>query len=257
MHRLDSPNSRITIVSWNIRAGGGRRSGEIARQLTEWNADVVALSEFRGTPPSQRLGAALAERGLTYQHSTVDRKRPRINRLLVASKLPIQRLRLQGAPSSSGRWLMVKVSRPLRFSLGIMHVPNRVSGLKYPFHDSVVALVERWKRGPALLIGDTNTGRIGLDEQVRTFSAREERWMNTLDGLGWKDAFRHLHGVEEVYSWYSPNGRNGFRLDEAFVNPQLIDRVTDVRYEWGRSETGDTRREALSDHAALIVEIAL
>ena len=46
----------MRVVAWNIRAGGGARADAIARQLARWQADVVALSEFRATPPSARLG---------------------------------------------------------------------------------------------------------------------------------------------------------------------------------------------------------
>ncbi len=42
----------MRIVSWNIRAGGGRRLRDIADQLERWQPDVVAPSEFRGTAPS-------------------------------------------------------------------------------------------------------------------------------------------------------------------------------------------------------------
>ena len=42
----------MRIVSWNIRAGGGRRIARIADQIARWAPDVVALSEFRATPPS-------------------------------------------------------------------------------------------------------------------------------------------------------------------------------------------------------------
>ena len=76
-----------------------------------------------------------------------------------------------------------------------------------------------------------------------------------------------------MYTWYSPNKGNGFRLDEAFVHKSLLPRLIDVRYIWGgmSSATAGTligprnesklllddrplRRDVLSDHAALIVD---
>ena len=42
----------MRVVFWNIRAGGGKRVGRIARQLEGWAPDAVALCEFRATPPS-------------------------------------------------------------------------------------------------------------------------------------------------------------------------------------------------------------
>jgi hypothetical protein len=50
-----------------------------------------------------------------------------------------------------------------------------------------------------------------------------------------------------------PGGSGGFRIDQAFVNPALQPDVRDVVYVWGRTRGG--RREALSDHAALLLDL--
>jgi exonuclease III len=162
-------------------------------------------------------------------------------------------VRLRAEPAEPGRWLVAKVEAPLAFAVGAMHVPNRVSGRKYPFLDATLACAGRWRLGPAVLVGDTNSGRRGVDEEVPAFNAREEGWIDALAGGGWLDAFRHLRGDTRAYTWYSPNGRNGFRLDQAFVNRGLAPRLRDVRYVWGRP--AGARREALSDHAALLLDI--
>ena len=82
--------------------------------------------------------------------------------------------------------------------IGAMHVPNRVSGRKYPFLDAVLGCARRWRLGPALLIGDTNSGRRGVDEEVPAFNLREEGWIDALAGCGWHDAFRHLRADARV-----------------------------------------------------------
>lgn len=243
----------LRIVSWNIRAGGGRRTNEIAENIARWRADVVALSEFRATPPSRVLQGLLAERGLGFQISTAGRGLVADNCILLASRWPLRSIRLRAAPAEPGRWCLAQVTAPRPVTLGAMHVPNRVSGRKYPFHAAVLEVVRSWRRGPALLVGDTNTGRIGHDEEVPAFNRREDGWICALEDARWRDAFRHLHGDERQYTWYSPNGRNGFRLDQAFVNRPLLPRLVDARYEWAFGVNGDERRDAVSDHAALIV----
>src|SRR5689334_2290776 len=62
----------VRLIAWNIRAGGGVRVAAIGRQLQRWAPDVVALSEFRATPPSGLLRRALAESGLAHQLATAD-----------------------------------------------------------------------------------------------------------------------------------------------------------------------------------------
>jgi len=245
----------MRIVAWNIRAGGGRRVEAIARQLQRWAPDVVALSEFRATPPSLALAAALAARGLPHQLTTADPARPAANALLVAARWPLRRVRLRAAPREPGRWLVASVDAPFRLTLGAMHVPNRVSGRKYPFLDAVLACARRWRHGPALLLGDTNSGRRGIDEEAPAFNAREEGWIDALAGCGWRDAFRHLRADARAYTWYSPNGGHGFRVDQAFVNAALLAHLEEAAYVWGGTPRR-TRRDALSDHAALLVELA-
>jgi exonuclease III len=244
----------VRIAAWNIRAGGGRRVTRIARQLTRWQADVVALSEFRATAPSRALADALAEAGLGHQVTTADPLRPRTNALLVAARWPLRRVHLRGQPAERCRWMAALVEAPLPVVLGAMHVPNRAGGRKYPFLDAVLACAGRWRRGPALLLGDTNSGRRLLDEEVPAFNAREEGWIDALAACGWHDAFRHLRGEARAYTWYSPNGRNGFRIDQAFVNAALLGRLKAADYVWGGSAR--RRRDALSDHAALLIDIA-
>ena len=244
----------ITVVAWNIRAGGGRRMGEIADQIRTWGADVVALSEFRATPPSTRLRAALRDDGLIHQISTADPSNPCANRLLLASRWPLKGIDLHLAPTEAGKWIFARVGSERPFAIGAMHIPNMVTGRKYAYHESVLDIVYGWGRRPAMLLGDTNSGRIGLDEESRVFGPREEYWMSALNREGWGDAFRELYPESRTYTWYSPNRGNGFRIDQAFLNRQLRPRLSDARYAWGKSTQSD-RREALSDHAALIVDL--
>jgi exonuclease III len=244
----------MRIVAWNIRAGGGRRVGAIARQLERWAPDVVALSEFRATAPSRALAAALAAGNLRHQLTTADRAAPATNALLVAARWPLRRVRLRAEPSEPGRWLVAAVDGPRPLVLGAMHVPNRSGGRKYPFLDAVLACARHWRLGPALLVGDTNSGRRVIDEEVPAFNAREEGWIDALAACGWIDAFRHRRADARAYTWYSPNGRHGFRIDQAFVNPMLLAHLREATYVWGRP-TRRGRRDAASDHAALLVDL--
>ena len=228
----------------------------IAEQLLRWAPDVVALSEFRATPPSLWLAEELARQGLTHQRTSADRRQPAANALLVASRWPLRRLGIRRGPELPLRWLPVRVHAPRPFALGAMHIPNQATGLKGGYHESVMELARHWRSGPAMLVGDTNTGRPGLDEESPVFGPNAEAWMLGLETAGWHDAFRQFHGERREFTWYSPNAGNGFRLDQAFVHRSLLPRVRAVRHEWG-SEVGDgasARRDALSDHAALIVD---
>ena len=115
----------MRILAWNIRGGGGVRAAAIARQIARWSVDVVALSEFRGTPPSCALAARLAGAGLAHQLTTADRDIPHANALLIASRWPVRRVRLRAGPSLRHRWIAASVAAPLPFILGAMHEIGR------------------------------------------------------------------------------------------------------------------------------------
>jgi exonuclease III len=244
----------MRIVAWNIRAGGGIRAGAIARQIIRWAPDIVALSEFRASPPSCALAEALAAL-LPHQLTTAGADAPAANALLIAARWPLRRLSLRAGPVSPRRWLATAVEGPQPVVVGAMHVPNRSEGNKYPFLDAVLACARRWRLGPAVLVGDTNSGRRGLDEQVPAFNALEEGWVDGLGGCGWIDAFRYLRPEARAYTWYSPNGRHGFRIDQAFVNAPVLARLKDASYVWGGASRR-ARRTLLSDHAALLIDLA-
>lgn len=245
--------TRVRLVSWNIRAGGGKRAEGIVSQILRWQADVVALSEFRGTHASQWIAQALKDSELSHQRTTVDPLNPTVNSLLLASRWPLRKITITSSPDNPHRWLHVNVNSPYPVAIIAVHIPNRVSGLKYPYLNAVIETISQWRGPPAIIIGDTNSGCIKVDEESSAFNKVEDQWMKAMDALAWKDAFRLLHGNQRDFTWYSPNGRNGFRLDQAFLHPLLHNELRSFEYIWG----GDTslRRESLSDHAAIVMDV--
>lgn len=247
----------MRILYWNIRAGGGKRAGAIADQIIAWQPDVIGLSEFRGTPASQSLAARLAEAGWPHQlHTTLPKNPPR-NALLMASRWPLHPRRITGMPTLRERWIMAKVMAPAPFTMGVLHAPNFTSPeLKYPFLDALLDMVSRWRFGPALIGGDTNSGLRHLDEEnpLGPQFHREYAFIAGLTERGWTDAFRHLHGEALEYTWYS-HKNNGFRLDHSFLSPHMAPSLHRFRHDWGTNPADPNRREGLSDHAAMILDL--
>ena len=251
-------SKHIRIISWNIRAGGGKRAAGILRQILEWRPEVVGLCEFRDTSASQWLAAELSAAGYCYQLSSINPKLAAQNALLLASRKPLNVITAPGMPGNRQRWLLAQVETQPALTLGLMHVPNYTTpALKYPFLSSVLKMITAWKLGPALLLGDTNCGKHGVDEenpQGPKFK-REHDWIIGMEQRGWVDAFRHMHGERREYTWYS-HRNNGFRLDYAFCSPALIPAVTGLQHIWGINPEQPRRREGLSDHAAVVVDLA-
>ena len=245
----------MRIVFWNIQAGGGSRVEGIARQIEIWAPDVVAFAEFRGTSPGQRLAQYLRQSGFAYQLSTVEPQTPTVNALLLASTCPVERLHSFHTGFAPCRWLLAKVNGQIPVTLGIMHIPNHVTGRKAPFYEGLLDLIDRWTAGNGMLIGDTNSGMPGIDEESKAFKRLEAGWMQAMQSRKWIDCFRHLRGDERAYTWYSPKGRNGFRLDQAFLNPDLLPHIRAMRYDWGLKRDTVNGKRYFSDHAAVIVDL--
>ena len=246
----------MRIISWNIRAGGGKRQEGIFNQLVQWQPELIALSEFRGTPASQELAANLATAGWSHQIQTTDPDKKATNSLLTASIYPLEQIPHRHAPKQPRRWLLTKVQADTPFHLANMHIPNYNTGFKYPYHKKVLTIMNTWKLGPAVFCGDTNSGKSYIDDATGVFWKREHEWMEKIEKRKWVDALRHLHGEKRVYSWYS-HKNNGFRLDQAFLNPEMMPALQAIRYEWGQDPHQPPRREALSDHAAILLDVDL
>ena len=247
----------MRIVSWNIRAGGGTRVAAIADALLEWRADVIVLSEFRGTPPSTALLHTLAESGFPHVHSTALTRLPGVNCLAIASSIPYRRYHAQRRPAEPGRWLAVELSGPAPIALGAVHIPNEVTKRKWPYMEAMAGVAHAWRRRKAVIVGDTNSGQPLLDEETPVFGPRYPAWFSRLEACGWRDSFRHLNPELREFTWYSPNGGNGFRIDQAFVSRPLLPAVASVAHAWAPSASQPGRRDAVSDHAALIIDLGV
>ena len=248
----------MRIVSWNIRAGGGKRIGGIFSQLLDWQPDVIGLAEFRGTSASQWLAAELAALGFSNQLTSTSSKSPARNALLLASKFPLHSVNAPGMPKNPNRWLLARTEAQPELVLGMMHIPNYTTPrLKYPFMSAVLKMIRKWELGPGILMGDSNCSHRELDEEnpLGPRFHREHNWMINMEKSGWKDIFRYLHGSRREYSWYS-HRNNGFRLDQAFCSPELVSSINGFRHAWGFNPEQPGRRDGLSDHAALVVDLA-
>lgn len=243
----------LRLVSWNICHGGGKRYPEIIAQLRSWQPDVVGLSEFRGTAPSQSIATALSEMGLTHQHSTVDSTAPNNDRLLLASRYPFA-IQTPSVYPHFGRWIHATLDGEITWTLIVMWVPNRdLTGVKYAFHDAVVQSLRPLAGQAGLAFGDTNTGAPVLDEEASFFNVREGQWYKNLAQAGWIDLWRDRYPDRREYTWHTPGSGTGFRIDQVFATGYTNQYIRDVRYEWGSPPVGKLRGP--SDHAAIIVDL--
>jgi exonuclease III len=262
----------MLLVSWNV-AGRVKLVPEQAARLAEVAPDVVCLQEVRDRAlPLWRH--ALASLGLEHIAQPpppvkVDAGRRRLA-VLTAAREPLGDAgAIAGVPWPE-RVLATRIGAAPLDALELVNVHSPISPsprlAKVRTHEAVHAYLAERQALPCVLCGDLNTPRRELaDGTVWTFARdrygrlradRGERWdqaelalIRGLEPYGYRDAFRTLHGYDRREpSWEWPRWGGGYRLDHLIVSSPV--RVTSCGYlhEW--------RRRGLSDHSALIAEIA-
>jgi exonuclease III len=244
----------VHIIAWNIQHGGGNRIPRIVEEISAYDPDVVAVTEYRATP-GIALCAAMKGRGLPYCETT----NPSGNRngVAVFSRTAIRLKPSPAPPESQFRWLDIYLPE-YGFGVDILHVMAAGGSVKSPctvakirFWNAVLATAEARVHEPHLLMGDWNTGAHRLDEVGKTFICSEH--FARLSAIGWIDMWRHHNPGTTEYSWYSKfkggARANGFRLDHVFATPSLRHRVTACRYSHVERDAGVT------DHSMVVVEV--
>lgn len=233
----------MRVLSWNIRHGGGRRLSQIAESIRKYDPDIVVLIEFRRSataPLVQEL------RACGWPHVIDSSPEGNANGVALLSRhRTVQR---SMGEAESGRALAVDVTAH-RVNVVAVYIPvfdPRRPDRKANYWDTLLQGLAAEIEGPALLIGDFNTGHHLRDEAGRTFRCADR--FARLEQTGWTDLWRRHNEVAE-FSWYSSPGRRGFRLDHAFASPSLVPHVTGCRYEHAEREA------AVSDHSLLLVDI--
>ncbi len=254
------------LLCWNV-AGRVRRATEQLEHVVATGADLVCLQEISWS--TARLWCeGLPEHGLTHvalaplAAARADgRARPLA--VLTASRWPLRVREVPDLPWPE-RVLAVEVGG---LELVNVHSPisQRPGLVKVRTHEALHAHLAAGS-GPRALCGDLNTPRREhSDGSVWTFARtnrgrlrpeRGERWdaaeralIRDLEGHGFRDAFRAVHGheVRELsWEWHGTGG--GYRLDHLVLSAEVA--VAEIGYHH------DWRRDGLSDHSPLYAQIA-
>lgn len=229
----------LRITTWNLRGGGGKRIPSIAERLLAEAPDLCVLTEYRSRP-----GSALKSE-LQLQHSVESRMPENHNGVLAYGSSSLHEVRTHNRPLSGHRWLAVQ-SRGIKL-LGV-HIPNQSERWnKDDFWEKLLLYARRHRLTPGIIAGDFNTG-LPADTENEAF---KHAWcFQTLLDMGWVDAWRAVHGDSREYTWYSPNGGNGYRLDHIFLAKPLAVRLI------GASHDHKVREQGLSDHSLLTVDLS-
>lgn len=247
----------MKLLAWNLRDGGetkwksirdGReRLSRVMGAIVSHAPDVILLTEYRSAP-GDTIRRELEDKGWTWCQTA--NPTGTTNGVCVLSRTPVSvRPGQRFGIKRPERWLEVDLPDHGVNLVGV-HIP--CSSKKTPgsleektafWHALLQAASER-RDGSSLLIGDFNTGIPKLDEPGNTFDCVED--FLSLDRMGWKDAWRHLHGDRREFSWF---GKKGYRIDHAFLTPALLPRLRACYY------SHEEREADISDHSPMLLEL--
>ena len=227
----------LKFLSWNIQAGGGSRVRGVIRFIAQQKAEIIVLSEFRNNDSGKFLRGKLLE--MKYNFQFVSLSESDTNSVLIASKLPCNS-RLFNQTNLDHSHTVIAVDFEA-FHLYGVYLPHKKKHKLFPLLQSEIEM-----HSPALIMGDFNTGKNFIDQKGDSFWYTNE--LARLEKAGMRDAFRHVHGDVEAYSWFS-HGGNGFRYDHIYCSEDLLPVVKNCDY------IHKAREEKLSDHSPMILEL--
>lgn len=238
----------IKILSWNIQHRTGENLKKLIPIIIEKSADIVVLSEYR---ISQRkmLEEAFFYADFKYQ---LDSNPPdnKTNGLFIASKHKFTVSNINyDIPEPSFRWLDIQLE-DFNLKLVGVHIPDynksRKSIYKKLFWQNLIKFTQKYMDHNVVIIGDFNTG---LAEDTEGMPFECSQYMNQLNELGWIDIWRFINPNKKEYTWYHARSKNGFRVDYAYVSPNLKNSILSVKHNH------TDRVNNYSDHSSIMLEL--
>jgi exodeoxyribonuclease III len=252
----------MRLITWNVAGRIGRQPDQ-AEALLGAGADVIALQEVTvRTEPLWR--ESLLAAGFAHIEHALDGLPPRPSKRRLAV-LTAARSQLTRLPAPAVPW----PERVLCCSVDGVEVINVHSPIapspelaKIRTHEAVAEYLRGVAPAPRVLCGDLNTPRRELedgtlltfahDSKGRLRPERGERWDRAeralVRDLGWTDAFRVVNGYgTRDASWTFSGDKGGWRLDHVLVDGLNV-LAAAYAHDW--------RRAGLSDHSALVVDVA-
>ncbi len=248
----------MRVLAVNLRSGGSGSTVErFVSRCLDHRPDCISLSEFRNNSIGSQIRRAFEAAGYAHQAGATPEYRG--NGVLIAALNEFQALRNPFGLADDEYPNAIVEARFNTIRVYGAYLPGQ--DRKRPHLRCLIAAAQRWneRNVAAVAIGDFNSGRNETDIELNLGRSRLADEFSTADLYAqleqhWTEAWLQLHPGETEFSWYpfriggAARGRNGWRIDKAFVSNALLPLLRHAEYDHG------FRLEGLTDHSALIVE---
>lgn len=229
----------MRILNFNIRFGGQKRTPKIVNYLVSNDFDLIILTEFIKNNNGNDIIHSLCNQGYYTQFSNEEGGYGSF----IASKNDFV------TKSVEDRWTEVYVPKLDLHILGV-YVPDQHGAIKNAFWLNILEYAEKHTKENVLITGDFNSCTKDDSSNGTEYYAKE---LKELEDLEYSDLWKNYSKDEsDRYTWFYHSG-DGFRLDYAFVSPQLAQSLNEVRV-WHESEM---RENKVSDHSPLCIDCKL
>lgn len=247
----------VRLLFWNIRHGGGpTRTPELILAALELSPDVLVLAEFHGGTHRGRGNTwhgPVVDAGLTHVTCTSPTGETARNGMFIASRLP-----LCVHEPSTARLLAVHLAlhkepgdgeqQAHKLALLAAHIPcEEAAGARIKHFRDAAAWAKLHASTPAVLMGDLNTSRRGLD--LPREGQRNEALLGELWTAGLRDVWHEQGGNARQSSWLGPRGER-HRIDTALASKALLRAGVTMKYVHEPENA-----KSLSDHAGILLEL--
>lgn len=237
----------MVLITWNVnhRARPKPVPALVAEAIASLRPDVAVLTEYVPGPSHMAFLEGLAFIGL--EHALVSPQAPKENQVLVASRSPMEAGTIKAphiAPSVPSNVLHVQLTLAGLEILGV-RIPDygKQLPIKRQCWDWIITTAKELRERPSVILGDFNT-----DPKYPLAKCGDR--ISMLANDGWEHAVP-LDGA----SYWTLRGQ-GVRIDHAFVSRHFAVRCARYVSRNGPYALGGRNGKALSDHAALLVDIA-
>ncbi len=224
----------MRVLNFNIRFCGEKRTSKIVDYLLGNDFDMIVLTEFIKNDNGNGIIRKLVEKGYKTQPSNMDSGMGSF----IASKETFV------TKNITDRWVEVYIPKIDLHVLGV-YVPDNVGMEKNLFWKKILDYARGNVNKKVMITGDFN--RCTKEDSSNESGYSKE--LMKLEELGYIDLWKYNETVESGgYTWFHPPV-NGFRLDYAFVSPELALTLEDVSIY----SDSQIRKSKLSDHSPLVV----